>query len=141
MKRMAYGIGAGLLLAAIAIGALNQAPALEGRYESVGVNILADGQKVSSYHSIAFVDNRFYALTRIGNSEVQTSGQVRNRWLGHYTAEVQASESHGQAQDLNDSLRFSLLYARHPGARLKLIPFNHCLYSPQTQQLYCKRAS
>ena len=137
MKR--WLVAGGTAVALLCVGfASGRAPTLEGRYESIGVHVLADGSRLTSYHSILFVDDRFYAMTRLGDTQVETSGKVRTRFSQRYFLDIQKSQTQGPLDGLDDSLRFNLLYSRNEGSVLELKPSAGCLYSLQTQQLYCK---
>lgn len=133
-------LGAALLASLTASALWLRPSALEGRYESVGVNVLADGSTLTSYHSIAFTQEGFYAVTRLGNTEVETSGSLDYRFPNGYRLTISQSLTAGDLAALEDNLRFNLTYTRHIGASIELKPVAGCLYSPQTQQLYCQSA-
>jgi hypothetical protein len=114
-------------------------PAVSGRLMASGEVQLSDGSIQSISHSLQIDGARFYSLTRQGDSLVQTSGSVERSLLGSYRLRVedgQVFNLNGQAQS-DDALLFNLLYAQHPGSQISLTAVNGCLYSAQTQQLFC----
>jgi hypothetical protein len=117
-----------------------RAAPLEGRYVSEGEVLQADGAQVSQYHSILFTAGRFYALTRIGGVQVETSGSVAPLHDDHYRLYVETGNITGEPAVMDDALRFNLLYGRRSGSVLNVLPVHGCLLSSETQQLYCKPA-
>lgn len=118
---------------------LAEQPTVSGRLTASGEVQLSDGSIQNISHSLQIKGTRFYSLTRQGDSVVQTSGTVERSWLGNYRLRVEEGQVlnlSGQAQN-DDALLFNLLYAQHPGSQINLEAVNGCLYSAQTQQLFC----
>lgn len=132
------------VLVSVATGAaLTWLPArnqpLDGRYVSEGETLQADGARISQYHSILFSTERFYALTRMGGVQVETSGAVTSLSDGQYRLHVEKGNIIGEPAVMDDALRFNLLYGRRSGSIMHLVPVHGCLLSRETQQLYCPR--
>lgn len=113
---------------------------LEGRYLSKGETLQADGARISQYHSILFSAEHFYALTRMGGVQVETSGSVTPLHDGQFRLQVEKGNIIGEPAEMDDALRFNLLYGRRSGSILHLVPVHGCLLSRETQQLYCQSA-
>lgn len=110
---------------------------LDGRYQSYGQVQLSNGQVLDISHSLQVNGGRFYAMTRQGDSILETSGQVEYGFLGNYRLRVENGEVTGLSSDTDDELVFNLLYGRHKGAAIRLTRFDGCLYALETRQLYC----
>lgn len=110
---------------------------LDGRYQSYGQVQLSTGQVLDISHSLQINDGRFYAMTRQGDSILETSGEVEYGFLGNYRLRVEDGEVTGLSSDTDDELVFNLLYGRHKGATIRLTRFDDCLYALETRQLYC----
>lgn len=121
-------------------GALFGSP-LEGRYSSSGQVQLSKGQVIDVSHSIRFGDGRFYAMTRQGDAILETAGSVEHGLWGEYRLRVEDGEVSGLSSDTDDELLFNLLYGRHKGSTIRLIPFRACLYGAETRQVYCAEES
>lgn len=110
---------------------------LDGRYQSYGQVQLSNGQVLDISHSLQINDGRFYAMTRQGDSILETSGEVEYGFLGNYRLRVEDGEVTGLSSDTDDELVFNLLYGRHKGATIRLTRVDDCLYALETRQLYC----
>lgn len=110
---------------------------LEGRYSSSGQVQLSNRQVIDVSHSIRFGDGRFYAMTRQGDAILETSGSVEHGFWGGYHLRVEDGDVSGLSSDTDDELLFNLLYGRHKGSTIRLIPFRACLYGVETRQVYC----
>jgi len=110
---------------------------LEGRYSSSGQVQLSNRQVIDVSHSIRFGDGRFYAMTRQGDAILETSGSVEHSLWGEYRLRIEDGDVSGLSSDTDDELLFNLLYGRHKGSIIRLIPFRACLYGVETRQVYC----
>lgn len=111
---------------------------LEGRYSSSGQVQLSSRQVIDVSHSIRFGDGRFYAMTRQGDAILETSGSVEHGFWGEYRLRVEDGELSGLSSDTDDELLFNLLYGRHKGSTISLMPLHDsCLYGMETHQVYC----
>lgn len=117
-------------------GALFGSP-LKGRYSSSGQVQLSNRQVIDVSHGIRFGDGRFYAMTRQGDAILETSGSVEHGLWGEYRLRVEGGDVSGLSSDTDDELLFNLLYGRHKGSTIRLIPFRACLYGVETRQVYC----
>ena len=110
---------------------------LEGRYSSSGQVQLSNRQVIDVSHSIRFGDGRFYAMTRQGDAILETSGSVEHDLWCEYRLRIEDGDVSGLSSDTDDELLFNLLYGRHKGSSIRLIPFRACLYGVETRQVYC----
>lgn len=110
---------------------------LNGRYQSTGEVQLSNGQVLAISHHLQVSNGRFYAMTRQGDSILETSGEVEYGFLGHYRLRVDDGQVTGLSSDADDELVFNLLYGRHKGSAIHLNRFSHCLYAQETRQVYC----
>lgn len=111
---------------------------LEGRYSSSGQVQLSNRQVIDVSHNIRFGNGRFYAMTRQGDAILETSGSVERDFLGRYRLRVEHGEVSGLSSDTDDELLFNLLYGRHKGSTISLMPLHDsCLYGVETHQVYC----
>lgn len=117
-------------------GALFGSP-LEGRYSSSGQVQLSNREVIDVSHSIRFGDGRFYAMTRQGDAILETSGSVEHGFWGEYRLRIEDGDVSGLSSDTDDELLFNLLYGRHKGSTIRLIPVRACLYGVETHQVYC----
>jgi hypothetical protein len=97
---------------------------LDGRYQSSGQVQLSN-------------NGRFYAMTRQGDSILETSGTVDYGFLGNYRLRVEDGQVTGLASEVDDELVFNLLYGRHKGSTIRLTRLDGCLYALETRQFYC----
>lgn len=110
---------------------------LDGRYQSTGQVHLSNGQVLEISHSLQVNHGRFYAMTRQGDSILETSGVVEYGFLGNYRLRVEDGQVTGLASEIDDELVFNLLYGRHKGSTIRLASFDGCLYALETRQIYC----
>ena len=110
---------------------------LDGRYQSTGQVQLSNGQVLDISHSLQVNNGRFYAMTRQGDSILETSGVVEYGFLGNYRLRVEDGQVTGLASEIDDELVFNLLYGRHKGSTIRLTSFDGCLYALETRQIYC----
>lgn len=110
---------------------------LDGRYHSSGQVQLSNGKVLELSHSLQVQGGRFYALTRQGESILETSGVVEYGFLGNYRLRVEDGQLSGLSSEADDELVFNLLYGRHKGSTIRLVSFRDCLYGLETRQLYC----
>ncbi len=111
---------------------------LDGRYQSSGQVQLSNGQVLDISHSLQVNDGRFYAMTRQGDSILETSGVVDYGFLGNYRLRVEDGQVTGLASEIDDELVFNLLYGRHKGSTIRLTSIDGCLYALETRQVYCQ---
>lgn len=110
---------------------------LDGRYHSTGQMQLSNGQVLDLSHNLQVQDGRFYAMTRQGDSILETSGEVEYGFLGNYRLRVEDGKLTGLSSEADDELVFNLLYGRHKGSTIRLVTFRNCLYGVETRQVYC----
>ena len=110
---------------------------LDGRYQSTGQVHLSNGQVLEISHSLQVNNSRFYAMTRQGDSILETSGVVEYGFLGNYRLRVEDGQVTGLASEVDDELVFNLLYGRHKGSTIRLTSLDGCLYALETRQIYC----
>ena len=111
---------------------------LEGLYSASGQVQLSNRQVIDVSHSIRFGNGRFYAMTRQGDAILETSGSVERDFRGRYRLRVERGEVSGLSSDTDDELLFNLLYGRHKGSTISLMPLHDsCLYGVETHQVYC----
>lgn len=110
---------------------------LEGRYRSSGQVQLSNRQVIDVSHSILFGNGRFYAMTRQGDAVLETSGSIEQGLWGEYRLRVENGDVSGLSGATDDELLFNLLYGRHKGSTIRLLPFRACLYGVETRQVYC----
>lgn len=111
---------------------------LDGRYRSTGQVQLSNGQVLDISHSLQVSNGRFYAMTRQGDSILETSGVVDYGFLGNYRLRVEDGQVTGLASEIDDELVFNLLYGRHKGSTIRLTSLDGCLYALETRQVYCQ---
>lgn len=111
---------------------------LDGRYQSSGQVQLSNGQVLDISHSLQVNNGRFYAMTRQGDSILETSGVVDYGFLGNYRLRVEDGQVTGLASEIDDELVFNLLYGRHKGSTIRLTSIDGCLYALETRQVYCQ---
>lgn len=130
------------LLLLLAIGTLwfnfKSSSELDGRYSSSGQMQLSNGQVIEVSHNVRFSNGRFYAMSRQGNSILETSGSIEYGFLGRYRLRVETGELSGLSEETDDELVFNLLYGRQEGATIHLVPLHKCLYGLETRQAYCQ---
>jgi hypothetical protein len=111
---------------------------LEGRYSSSGQVQLSNRQVIEVSHGILFSAGRFYAMTRQGDAIQETSGSVERDLWGHHRLRVENGDVSSLSSDTDDELLFNLLYGRHKGSTISLMPLHDaCLYGVETHQVYC----
>lgn len=145
MKRahlLAASALASLGLAAGLLGAwLNYRSADEfaGRYHSSGQVVLSDGRALRLEHSLLIKDDRFYAVTRQGDTVQRTSGSVESSFLEHVRLRVEKSELNDlqQAAQLDNELLFELFYGGEANSVIDLHRQGACLLAEETRQLFC----
>lgn len=113
---------------------------LDGYYAISGQLILADGQLLPTHHTLKVSGGRFYAISRQGESLVETSGDVQYGFLGHYRLRVEDGDTHELNRLRDDELLFNMLYSRRPGSPIHLRRQGDCLYAQETRQSYCPDA-
>lgn len=111
---------------------------LDGRYQSTGQVQLSNGQVLDISHSLRVSNGRFYAMTRQGDSILETSGVVDYGFLGNYRLRVEDGQVTGLASEIDEELVFNLLYGRHKGSTIRLTSVDSCLYALETRQVYCQ---
>lgn len=114
---------------------------LDGRYSSSGQMQLSNGQIIETSHNVRFSNGRFYAMTKQGNTVLESSGTVKYGFLGRYRLVVEKGELLGLATESDEELVFNLLYGRQEGSTIHLMPFEQCLYGLETRQAYCPISS
>jgi len=110
---------------------------LDGRYSANGQMQLSSGQVIDVAHTILFSDGRFYAMTKQGDAILETSGSIEYGFLRRYRLRVEEGNVTGLSGDTDNELVFNLMYGRHRGSSIRLIPFRSCLYGLETRQVYC----
>lgn len=110
---------------------------LDGRYQSTGQVQLSSGQVQDISHSLQISDGHFYAMTRQGDSILETSGVIDYGFLGNYRLRVEDGQVTGLTSEIDDELVFNLLYGRHKGSTIRLTRLEGCLYALETRQIYC----
>lgn len=110
---------------------------LDGRYQSSGQVQLSNGQVLDISHGLQVNNGRFYAMTRQGDSILETSGAVEYGFLGNYQLRVEDGQVTGLTEEIDDELVFNLLYGRHKGSAIRLTSVDGCLYALETRQIYC----
>lgn len=110
---------------------------LDGRYNATGQMQLSSGKVIDVSHTIQFKDGRFYAMTKQDNAILETSGQVEYGFLGRYRLRVEEGDVTALTGDTDNELVFNLMYGRHKGSTISLVPFRSCLYGLETRQVYC----
>ncbi|ERI52529.1 hypothetical protein N878_18735 [Pseudomonas sp. EGD-AK9] len=110
---------------------------LDGRFHSSGQVQLSNGKVLDLSHNLQVRGGRFYAMTRQGDSILETSGVVEYGFLGNYRLRVEDGQVSGLSSDADDELVFNLLYGRHKGSTIRLVSFRNCLYGLETRQVYC----
>lgn len=111
---------------------------LNGRYQSSGQVLLSSGEVLDISHTLQVSGHRFYAMTRQGDSILETSGTVEYGFLGNYRLHVEQGQVTGLDRETDDELVFNLLYGRHKGSTIHLSRFDRCLYAIETRQVYCR---
>lgn len=110
---------------------------LDGRYFSISRVQFKDGNLIDVNHSLRVVDGRFYAVTRTGDTIMQTSGVVEYRIPDRYRLRVEKGDVRGLDGVATDELSFDLLYAQNEGSVINLVRMEACLYGRETRQVYC----
>lgn len=110
---------------------------LDGRYSSSGQMQLSNGQVIAVSHNVRFSKGRFYAMTRQGDSIMETSGSIEYGFLGRYGLRVEQGELTGLSAETDDEQAFNLLYGRQEGSTIHLLPLRQCLYGLENRQVYC----
>ncbi len=110
---------------------------LDGRYNANGQMQLSSGKVIDVSHTIQFKDGRFYAMTKQDNAILETSGQIEYGFLGRYRLRVEEGNVTALTGDTDNELVFNLMYGRHKGSTISLVPFRSCLYGLETRQVYC----
>lgn len=116
---------------------LSSGRTLDGRYSANGQMQLSSGQVIDVSHTILFSNGRFYAMTKQGNAVLETSGSIEYGFLRRYRLRVEEGNVTGLSGDTDNELVFNLMYGRHRGSIINLIPFRACLYGLETRQVYC----
>jgi hypothetical protein len=115
----------------------NSSSELDDRYNSTGQMQLSSGKIIDVSHTIRFKDGRFYAMTKQNNAILETSGQVEYGFLGSYRLRVEKGDVTALTGETDKELVFNLMYGRHKGSTISLVPFHSCLYGLETRQVYC----
>lgn len=108
----------------------------QGHYHSSGTVQLNDGRVVQVSHNIRFQGDRFYAMSRQGDTLFESSGALLSDGAG-YQLQIERGEVSGLGPDLDNILVFNLLYSRHRGASITLHPIGDCLYARESLQVFC----
>lgn len=108
----------------------------QGRYHSSGPVQLSDGRVVEVSHNIRFRGDRFYAMSRQGDTLFESSGALLPNAAG-YQLQIERGEAIGLGPELDNTLAFNLLYSRHQGVSLTLHPIGSCLYVRESLQVFC----
>jgi hypothetical protein len=116
---------------------LKSSAELDGRYSSSGQMQLSNGQIIETSHNVRISNGRFYAMTKQGNTVLESSGSVKYGFLGRYRLVVEKGELIGLPTESDEELVFNLLYGRQAGSIIHLVPFQQCLYGLETRQAYC----
>lgn len=108
----------------------------QGRYHSSGQIHTSDGAVIPSSHSIRFHAGGFYAVSRQGDTLLESAGQLERK-----DARLHMQVSNGTIMKLSpetdNELIQPLLYGRHPGASITLHTIGECLYARASLQVYC----
>lgn len=130
------GLAAGLLLAWLNYSSSEE---FAGRYHSSGQLVLSDGRSLRLEHSLLIKDDRFYVMTRQGDTVQRTSGSVESSFLDHLRLRVEKSELNDlqHTSALDNELLFDLLYGGEANSVLNLHPQGDCLVAEETHQLFC----
>ncbi|PTQ70072.1 hypothetical protein [Pseudomonas sp. GV071] len=145
VQRCRWFIGGALLVVGALLGLLlvcvnfKSSNEFNGRYSSSGAVILRDGHSIEVSHTLLVKDGRFYAMTRQGQSIMETSGIVESAFLNRMRLRVEK----GKATDLDASsnidndLLFNLMYGGEVDSVINLRPIGKCYFAVETRQLYC----
>lgn len=126
----------GLLMACVNFKSSSE---FNGRYSSSGDVVLRDGKNIEVSHTLMIKDGRFYAMTRQGQSIMETSGIVESGFLNRMRLRVEK----GKATDLaasasiDNDLLFNLMYGGEVDSVINLRPIGKCYFAVETRQLYC----
>lgn len=110
---------------------------LDGNYFSLGKVQLKDGKLIDVSHSLRVVDGRFYAITRTGDTIMETSGVAEYGMPNKYRLRVEKGDVRRLDGLASDELAFDLLYAQNEGSVINLVRVETCLYGQETRQVYC----
>ncbi|SDT23908.1 hypothetical protein SAMN05216421_3243 [Halopseudomonas xinjiangensis] len=108
----------------------------DGRYHSAGQVQLSDGRVIQTSHNIRFRNGRFYAMSRQGDTLLESSGLLEFD-DGRYVMHVDHGEVTRLTPELDTELVFNLLYSRLRGASITLHPVGDCLYARESLQFFC----
>tara|TARA_R110000868_G_scaffold410008_3_gene696875 strand:- start:22575 stop:23051 length:477 start_codon:yes stop_codon:yes gene_type:complete len=120
---------------------LKSSAELDGRYNSSGQMQLSNGQVIETSHNMRLGNGRFYAVTKQGDTILETSGSVEYGFLGRYRLIVEKGGLIELSTKSDEELMFNLLYGHQPGSIIHLVPFQQCLYGLETRQAYCQISS
>ena len=129
-------LAAGLIGAWVEYGSASE---FAGRYHSSGKLLLSDGRDLRLEYSLLLKNDRFYAMTRQGDTVQRTAGSVESSFLGHLRLRVDKSELSelSQARATDNELLFDLLYGGESNNVIDLVPQGECLFAEETRQLFC----
>ena len=111
--------------------------ALDGRYFSLSKVQLKDGKLIDVSHRLRVADGRFYAITRTGDTIMETSGVAEYGMPNKYRLRVEKGDVRRLDGLASDELAFDLLYAQNEGSVINLVRVETCLYGQETRQVYC----
>lgn len=129
-------LAAGLLVTWLHYGSASE---FAGRYHSSGQLVLSDGRALRLEYSLLLKNDRFYAMTRQGDTVQRTAGTVESSFLGRLRLRVEKSELSelDQARGTDNELLFDLLYGGESNNLIDLSPQGDCLLAEETRQLFC----
>jgi hypothetical protein len=113
---------------------------LQGTYQLSGKLQLSNGQLLDLSHSLHVNGKRFHAVTRQGDTIIETSGVIKNGFGGHYQLLVEEGDLIGLGSETDTELVFNVLYSRRKGSVIHLSRVGHCLSGFETRQVYCPLA-
>lgn len=115
----------------------NASEKLQGAYQLSGQLQLSNGQLLDLSHSLHVNGKRFHAVTRQGDTIVETSGAIENGFGGHYRLLIEEGNLIGLNSETDTDLVFSLLYSRRKGSVIHLSRVGDCLSGFESRQIYC----
>ncbi|MGY4534373.1 hypothetical protein ACVW0Y_003512 [Pseudomonas sp. TE3786] len=133
-------LAAGALLALLVVCVnFKSSNEFNGRYSSSGDVILRDGHKIEVNHTLLIKDGRFYAMTRQGQSIMETSGIVESGFLNRMRLRVEKGKATAldASGSIDNDLLFNLMYGGEVDSVINLRPIGKCYFAVETRQLYC----
>lgn len=132
-----------LILCGVVVIALwwNASEKLQGRYQLSGQLQLSNGQLLEVSHSLQVMGKHFHAVTRQGDTIIETTGVIENGFAGHYRLLIEDGNLIGLNSETDTDLVFTLLYSRRKGSVIHLSRVGDCLSGFESRQIYCPAAS